>query len=173
MSQYVGGLRARLIRESVYREIKRALTDLGWFDPGRRHLPVTFIDEPVQNRDQVEFNTAALSDETQSEVPDELGSNLAEHRWTFYVDFYGESAPLGTHFIHDVRDILGGRFPSLDRTGPKVDVYDWTQATPSYLFYVDIEGLLVDRAQNWPSPRLANWYMCRFDVVDNYADENY
>lgn len=173
MSNYVGGLRARLIRESIYQEVHTALAALGWFDANRRHSPVTFIDEEVPNREEVPFNTAALTDSSEEETEEEIGSNLSEHRWTYYVDFYGESDALSTHFIHDVRDILMGRFNSLNRTDPSIPVYDWTQATPSLLFRVGIENMVVDRAQNFPSPRLAHWYALRFEVVDHYADEVY
>lgn len=169
--QYVGGLRARVIRESVYQEVRRALTALGWFDSGRRHLPITFLDEAVPNREEVALNTAALSDEAHSEVEEELGSNLAEHRWTYYIDFYGESDALATHVAHDIRDILGGRFNSVGRTSPTIPVYDYSIATPDFLFYVGIENILVDRAHNFPSARLAHWYAIRFEIVDNYADE--
>lgn len=173
MSQYVGGLRARLIRESVYREVRSALTALGWFDAGRRHLPIAFLDEAVPNREEVQLNTGALSDEAHNETEEELGSNLAEHRWTYYVDFFGESDALATHFIHDIRDILAGRFNSIGRTGPTIAVYDYSIATPVFLFNVGIEHILVDRAHNFPSARLAHWYAVRFEIVDNYADEEY
>lgn len=173
MSNYVGGLRARLIRESVYQEVRSALTDLGWFDGGRRHLPITFLDEGVPNSSEVEFNTAALSDESQIQIEDELGSNLAEHRWTYYIDFYGESDALSTHFVHDVRDILAGRFNSIGRITPTIPVFDWTMPTPPEIFYVAVEDIVIDRAHNFPSPRLAHWYAVRFDIVDSYADEVY
>lgn len=173
MTLYVGGLRARFIRESVYQHVRSAITDIGWFDAGRVHLPITFLDEAVPNRDEVKINTAALSDETQDESEEEIGSNLSEHRWLFYIDFYGESDALSTHFIHDVRDILRGRFTHLGQTGPHISVYDYSMATPGYLFDVQIENVLVDRAHNVPTPRLAHWYSVRFEVVDHYADQDY
>lgn len=173
MSQYVGGLRARLIRESIFQELQTSLAALGWFDTNRRHKPITLLDEAVPDREQVLVNTAALTDTNEIETDEEVGSNLAEHRWTFYLDFYGESDALATHFVHDVRDLLRGRFPSIGRTDPSIPVYDWTQATPSYLFRVQIENMVVDRAQNFTSPRLAHWYALRFEVVDVYADEDY
>lgn len=173
MSNYVGGLRARLIRESVYQETRSALTALGWFDAGRRHLPIAYLDEAVPNNVEVDFNTAALSDESQTQNEEELGSNLAEHRWTFYVDFYGESDALSTHFTHDLRDILAGRFNSIGRTTATIPVYDWTMATPPQIFTVGVEDIVLDRAHNIPTPRRAHWYAVRFDIVDNYADEVY
>jgi len=171
--QYVGGLRARLIRQSVYMTINDALLTLDWFNPGRRHKPVTFVAYPVNPDTEVPFNTAALSDEDIFESEDEVGSQFAEHRWTFYVDFYAESDALGLHFQQDVRAILSGRMDAVGRNYPKVDVYDWTMATPPLIFTVQIENVVGDRAHDFPKRYQQHWYAVRFDVVDNYGNEFY
>jgi hypothetical protein len=171
VSQIVGGLRARLIRDSTYRWIYDGLAALGWFDAGRRHLPVSFTGKPVDADQEIQFNTVALVDLDTGEYDLELGSNLAEHRTTYYVDFYAESDVVGKELIHDVRDILAGRMSSIGRAHPHVPVYDYRQATPPLAFYVEVEDLVVDRAHDFPKPWLKNWYACRFDIVDHYGDE--
>ena len=42
---YVGGLRVRLIRDNILAMLEQGLTDLGWFDEGRKHKPVTLIED--------------------------------------------------------------------------------------------------------------------------------
>lgn len=171
MSQVVGGLRARFIRDSIYYMLYDRLADLGWFDEGRHHDPISFTGDEVDREEEIKFNTIALVDEDLSEAEDELGSNLAEHRWQFYVDFYAESADIGKQLINDVRDILGGRMSTIGRDDPSVDIYDLRDATPSIIFRVQIEEISVDRAHDWPKPWLKHWHACAFTIVDHYGDE--
>lgn len=168
---YVGGMRSRLIRDSVFRMVRDGLDALDWFDPTRKHKPVTMRASDVPQDEEIPPNTLALADEAQDELEDELGSNMAEHRWTFYVDFYAENDTIGIHLIHDVKAILGGRMPSIGRTGPFCHVYDYTQATPPRIFTVEIEDIVVDRGHDFPQAWLRYWYSCRFEIVDYYGDE--
>ena len=162
----VGGLRARLIRESLFQHIETALGDLGW-------TTIEFLASPKPNDEAIELNTLVLSDEDLIEDQAEMGSLLAEHRWTFYVDFYAADEAIGLHVIRDVKDIVGGRIPSIGVQRPNFPVYDFTQATPPVEFYCDIEDVVVDRAHDFPKPWQKYWYACRFTVVDHYADEDY
>jgi hypothetical protein len=167
----VGGLRARLIRDSIYHALYDAVDDLGWFDVGRRHKPIVFTGAAVANDEEIALNTVALSDEDLSELDLELGSTGVETRWTYYVDFYAEDDSIGKHFIHDIRDILGGRMSSIGRDHPNVVVYDYRMATPGSMFVVQLENIEVDRAHDFPKPWQKHWYACRFDVVDAYYDD--
>lgn len=171
MTDVVGGLRARLIRQSLYEYILNGLDALGWFDPTRPHLRVVFESKGQNTEDEIAFNTSALSDENDRESGWELGSNLTENTWQFYVDFFAESDALGLHFIQDVRDLLRGRFTSIGYGSESFDVYDYRQATPPVIFRCDIENVDVDKAHGFLKPWLQHWYECAFDVVDNYADE--
>lgn len=167
MTEVVGGLRARLIRESVYQMIYSSLDALNWFDPTRPHLPVSFESKSADTNVQILENTAALGDESMPPGFDvELGSRLTERRWTMYVDFFGQNDALSLHFIRDVEDILEGRITAVGRTRPQVDVYDYQQATPPILFTCDIENVMVDRAHGFLKPWLEHWYSCSFTVVD-------
>lgn len=171
MTTIVGGIRARLIRDSVYHCIYDALAELGWFDSGRRHLPIVFDGGLVDQAEEIQLNTVALVDEDLVADDLELGSNLAEHNWTFYVDFYAENDVIGKELINDVRDILAGRMSTIGRAHSSVTVYDYREATPSELFTVQLEDIVVDRAHDFPKPWLKHWYACRFTVVDAYGDE--
>lgn len=170
---YVGGLRARLIHDSLYRMVEQSLGDLGWFASGRGHKPIDMTPEPQPGDKEIPLNTLVLADEDALMADDlELGSNLAEHAWIFYWDFYAESKPLGIHLIRDIRDILSGRMASIGRTQPRLDVYDWTQATPTVVFHCELEEISVDRARDFPMPWQRHWYTCRVVVVDAYGGED-
>ncbi len=168
MTDYVGGFRYRLIHESLYRMIEDSLDQLNWFDgqPGREN--VRMIPEPLPLQVEIPMNTIALVDLDMIDDDDELGSDLSEVRWTFYLDFYAADKSIGIHLINDVRDILKGKMSSIGRTGANFGVYDYDLATPSIVFYCEIEDVIIDKADSTPQPWLKNWYTCRFDVVDNY-----
>lgn len=168
---YAGGLRVRLIKESVYNMINDALDDLGWFDSDRKHSPVQFLPSIVPDNEAVPLNTAALSNLDMYENDWEMGTMLAEHRWSLYVDFFGENDAVATHFIHDVKDIVGGRMPSVGRSKPIVVVYDYSVATPTEIFTCDIENVRVDRATVFERQFQRFWFSCRFDVLDYYGGD--
>lgn len=170
---YVGGLRARLVAESTYQMISDALGDLGWFDSGRQHSPIHMRRVPVENDENIELNTLVVFSESMFSFDQELGSNLAEHRWIFWVDFYAENDAIGTHLIHDVKDICQGRFNSIGRTAPIVTIYDYTMATPPEIFVCEIESVAVERMHDFPKPWQKHWYSLTFVVVDTYGDEEY
>lgn len=169
---YVGGLRARLVHESIYRGIQDALDGLGWFDAGRNHADVQFLPAGVDDEETVPKNTAALTAFDVDETEEEMGSLLTENRWTYYVDFYAENEAIGTHFIGDIKDIVGGRMPSIGRDRPHFPVYDYTQATPTLLFYVEVEGVIVDRPSVYERPWHRTLRVCRFDIIDSYGTED-
>lgn len=173
MAQVVGGLRAQYIREAVYQELYRSLEELGWFNPGRKHKPITFPGITETNDNEIPINRLALSDEDQYERPLEMGSNATENQWTYWVDFYAQNDSLGKHVIYDVKDILAGRMSSIGRAHPRIQVYDYQMATPEPIFTVEIEDIVTDRgARLIAKPYQKHWYACRFTVVDAYGDES-
>lgn len=172
MTIVVGGLRARFIRDSVFEMIKAAVIDLGWTDPARQHKPIYFSAQPGSWDEEVALNTVAVTQTDVRSEDSEMGSNLQEDRWTFYVDLFAEDESVGTHLIHDVRDILRGKMPSIGRGRPNVTVMDYSLALPAPLFTCDIEDVVIDRANDFPKPWQRYWYVCRFIVVDEYGDED-
>lgn len=168
---YVGGLRARLIKDSVHSTLRTSLSALGWFTPGASHSPVTLLAEPVAVDTEVPFNTLAISDEVSTTDEIEMGSRLSDVPWTFFVDFYAENDSIGLHMIRDIKDILEGRFPSIGRNAPIIPVYDYTLATPVQIFVVEVEDVRVDKAHDFPQPWLRHWRECNFTIIDTYEDE--
>lgn len=169
MTTLRGGIRTRMINESIYRMVKDGLADLGWFDADRQHAPISFITEPVDRNEPITLNTLNISPEDTDDMETGLGESSVQERCTYYIDFYGESNAIGLELIHDIRDILGGRMPLIGRTHPQCTVYDFRAATPVEVGYVEFEDIIVDRSRTFPKPWLKNWFMVRFDVVDTYG----
>lgn len=172
MAHIVGGLRHRLIKESLYAMMNSSLTQLGWFQPGRVNSPVTLRTIQYDPSQEIPLNTAVLSTEDMSPIEGELGSNFAQQSWTAYVDFYAESDAVGQHFVGDIYDILSGRMSSIGRGFTNFPVYDYRQATPSVAFYCDLDEPMIDRAHDFPAPWQKHWYAVRFFIIDAYGDQN-
>ena len=168
---YVGGTLHRLISDNLFNVIKDSLDDLGWFNPNRKHKPVHLIPESVDDRDTIELNTIAISDESVDEDEMELGSTLAEHRYQYFVDIYAESKAVGQHLAGDIRDVLKGRFGSIGRIEPVLEVIDLTQATPGVQFIADLENIAQDRARVFNKPYQKYWYVVSFEVVYEYQSD--
>lgn len=165
---YVGGLRARLLNDSIFAMLNDCLSRLNWFNPNRGYTPINFVTGQQDIRSAIPFNTLAFSSENESEVDWELGSNLSEHHQNYLIDFFAESEALSVHLTRDIADILKGRYPQLGRFGPVVQVYDYQQDPPPPIFYVDIEQIRVDRAHNWSEPYLQYWRSVSFVALDYY-----
>lgn len=161
-----GGIRGRLIKDSLYFMLKGCLEDLGWFTPGANFSPINFIPKALDTDERIEFNTMTLSSGNFWEAELEMGSNAAETTKTYYVDFFAEDDALGEQLITDVKAIAAGRYPLIGREHPTLEVLDYRLATPVPMFNVDIASVRVDRAQDFPKPWLKNWWSCWFHVTD-------
>lgn len=173
MTTYVGGLRARLVRDSVWRTVDAALRALGWYADVVSHRPVTFVPAPLGLDVEVPFNTLALGDMNDVPTQAEMGSSLTEFSWDMHVDVYAENDDLSLHLAGDVEAALAGRMPSIGRGRPVVEVWDYTLATPVQVFTVDIEDVRKAKAHDFPQPWLRFWRSVTFTVIDTYGDETY
>jgi hypothetical protein len=171
MATIVGGLRARLIYESVYSDINTALTDMGWLDTGRSHADLVFKADPrIDGSELVEFNTLVLTSEDTTDQPLEVGSHYAEHKTEFYLSLYAESRAFGQHLSLDIRDYLQGRMPVVG-LGENIEVFDYSQATPPMIAIVNIENVMSDRAHRFENPWQENLHEVAFTVVDAYGTD--
>lgn len=168
---FVGGLRARLIRDSFEYLLRSSLGDRGWFDANRRHEPVTIVSAPADWDEPMAMNTIAVNASNVDDIPGEMGSNYTEDTWTYYVDFYAENEVLGMDVANDIRDILRGKLPSIGREATSFDVYDFSDATPPVIFQCELENVIVDRARGAVQPWEKFWFAIRCDVIDAYGDE--
>ena len=171
MATPVGGLRLRLIEDSFIIMLQDSLDQLGWFDDGRDHLAVELVEEPPRWDEPTQPNKIAVMIESIDDLEAELGSNLTEERHNCYIDIYAEDDAVGKHLSNDIRDILRGKMPSIDRGYPHYGVYDLTEATPPHLFNVDIESVRWDRGRNFSEAWLRHWFVVACDLVDTYGDE--
>lgn len=168
----VGGLRSRMIRDSLRSMIVTSLTDIGWFASGRRHLPINVIDRPNKWDDPIPLNSLVISLEDRVGEDAELGSNLTIDNWTAYVDFYAESEDLGMQVSGDVRDILRGKISNVNRTDPSFEAFDYREDPPERFATVKISNVIDDRARNFPHEWQTYWFVVRADLEDEYLDES-
>lgn len=169
---YVGGLRARLIRDSVWHAVDDALRALGWYETVASRADVVLLAEPVAQGTAIDFNSLALGDEDDTPEPIEMGSGLSQFSWDMHLDVYAESDALSLHLVRDVAAILAGRLPSIGRSRPVVDVWDYSLATPVVIFAVEVDQVRTDKANDFPQPWLRYWRSCSFVILDAYDNEN-
>lgn len=166
MTYVEGGLRVRLIRDSLEEFVRSALTDRNWFDPGRQHAPIRFISEPNDWNEPIEVNSLAVAGGDIVSTEWELGSQMTEDRWTYYIDFYGENEAIGLDVSGDIAAALRGQLPSIGRNDSSLPILDFRQSNPPVLFHCLIENVVIDRARDYPKPWLRYWYSVRCEIVD-------
>lgn len=156
-----GGLRDRMLLQSVVNDITAQLTALDWLNnTGKQYKPFTLVDEFPDDTDEVELNTIAFSmGDTRSQAM-ELGSKSMILYTPIFVDMFAESDGLGRHVIGDifehVRDV--GQFT----------VYDYSQPAPPAEFVAQVQ---VDTMERTKPTRAVNawqkhWHSCAFVVTD-------
>jgi hypothetical protein len=173
-----GGLRSRLVVDSVRVTLLAGLIDLGWFDstifdtpPGpRRHQPLRYIPRPASWDVELQPNALSVTLEIMVDDPRGFGAEV-EDSLSLYVDLFAQDDELGWQLAHDIEDILLGRQPDIGRAGPVIDVWDLQQATPVPFVQVDVENVRIDRAQGQTQDWQRHWFMIRCDLIDEYGDE--
>jgi hypothetical protein len=170
---YVGGLRDRLIHDSIYNWVQNGLALLGWLDPGRQHQPITFLKEMKTWEEQLPPNTITIAPADQTDEDFELGSFGFKNDTIYYIDVYaedidGRNSSLGQHLSGDIRDLLRGNFDSIGYGHPTVPILDYTQATPSEIFYVDVTKVRRDRAVAYPKRFQRQLWTIEMTVTDWY-----
>lgn len=162
----VGGLRLRLLHDSVHDHLESALTALDWFDPSRSHVPIRLLAKPLRWDVPIEPNMITISfDEARAEEV-EVGSDLTTGTLTAYIDIYAESDSLGVDISNDIRDLFRGR---LVATHPTVGIYDYRQATPPIIGYATVASVISLRndaisQELW----MRHWFRVRCELEDTY-----
>lgn len=153
-----GGLRDRLIHESMLKNLETHLTTLGWFDAGREHAPIIMIDEFPNDNAEVAPNTLAVSLGDGDGVPRELGAKNESHEMVIFVDFFAENDSIGRDVRGDVYAYFRGKQTQI--------VYDYSAGGAQFAtvdILDDIEKRKPDRAVNkWQK----HWYVVSFTLVD-------
>lgn len=155
-----GGLRDRMIIESVGNAVVDQLTTLGWFDAGRYHAAITVVDEFPDITTPVQPNTLAISSADTRGAAVEMGSTTQERSIGMFFDFFAESDALARHLIGDIFDFVwkAGRFA----------VYDYSVATPTLEFYAVLNEQTLDQREpeNATNSWQTHWKICSFAVED-------
>lgn len=172
-----GGLLDRLVEESIHRMLRDALTTLLWFEAtesegGTRRgytQRVQLLPEPLAKDKQIPPNTAVLDMDDIDDDGYEMGNGVAtSRRYLGYVDFYGENRSVGGQFAGDASAILRGDFPSIGRDAPRVDVVDWSLATPDSVTFCAIENVRTLRSRGTSSTWDGLIWSIQFEaLVDN------
>jgi hypothetical protein len=151
---------------------------LGWFDPTiyddppgqRQHLPLRYIPRPQSWDVAIAPNALAISIEETEDIPQGFGGDV-EDTIRVYLDLFAQNDELGWQLSFDCRNLLLGKHDVFGRRGPVVDVYDLRQTTPTPFTSVDVDNVVLDRAQGEARAFQRYWFMMRTDLVDDYADE--
>lgn len=159
-----GGLRDRMVFESVLEAIKADLIARGWFAAGRWHKPILIVDEFPDSEAEVALNTLAFSlgDTVSREF--ELGSKAELLTVPMYVDFFAESDGVGRHVVGDIHSYVqvAGQFP----------VFDYRQPTPPVEFIVQLVEGTIERSK--PSRAVntwqKNWHVVSFVLHEERAN---
>jgi hypothetical protein len=169
MTVLAGGLRARLLHDSVLTLVEAGLGALGWFDTGRAHQPVQFIPAPVDWDQAIAFNSLVVS--SRSRVSDyvETGSNLTGDTVIIGIDFYGESESLAIDLANDIGDLLRGRLPGGTSAGGTLPILDLRLATPvptGYATVTDVRVTRIPAQLNRAYTR--HWFAVDATIADDY-----
>lgn len=171
-----GGLRTRLILDSVRYAILSTLQQQGWFDPTtydtppgtRHHQPFRYVARPVDWAEDIRPNAIAISGEDLSDEPVGFGGEVQDII-EIYVDIFAQDDPLGWQVAYDIRDSLYGK--GTGAVGPQIDIYDVRQSTPSTFTTVDLDLVEIDRSQGDARQWQRHWFMIHLVVLDDYDDE--
>lgn len=173
MATLAGGLRDRMIFDSVMNGIVADLTTIGWFDatvsdtpPGtRQHLSITAIDEfpDPDTTTEIALNTLAFSFADATGTDMEMGSNQEEHATTLFVDFFAENDAVGRELQGDIYAYL--------KKNRAIPVFDYRQATPPIEFRVEVEdGVDKRKPTRATNPWQKHWYVVAFVVTDERSN---
>jgi hypothetical protein len=174
MTDYVGGIRSRLIRDNFRRMIEESLTELDWMNPNRKHLPVTVKSGPFDPDQEIKPNVVGISIENVDSEELEMGSILEETRHYAYIDIYAQDDPIGTQLSGDVFDIIRGKFNALavsEIANGRLNVLDLTNSGQASLFWCELENYEISRVRTWTKNLNKFWWVIAVEIVDAYTDD--
>lgn len=145
-----GGLRDRMLIESLGDHVQTHLDSLGWFDSGRQHAPISIVNGFPTDTDRVELNTIAFSVENAVGDDAEMGSKAEVHGTAFFVDMFMEDDSVGWHLSGDVYAFF--------KKNKVLDVYDYSQAGPPVDFQVEITDVDRRKPTRATNPWQRHWF---------------
>jgi hypothetical protein len=152
-----GGLRDRMLAESIREQIVAHLDSLGWFDSNRYHSPLIIVSAFPDDTAEVELNTVAFSMDDADGRDLEMGSLAEEHLSVLFVDMFMEDDSVGWHLSGDVYAYL--------KKNRLLEVYDYENAK-LLDFTVEIERVNRSRPTRVTQAWQKYWHIVSFAAVD-------
>ena len=170
MSEIVGGLRRRLIKDNFYYMVYNSMDQLNWFntDAWKSNSPVELLPEQLDPSKEIQPNKVSISAEELNIRAWEMGSTLDEYAWDIYIDIFAEDESVGIHLSGDIYDILVGKFGSIGRSDDKLDVYNLAIDGEPFLFTCELKNIETARVREWNKPFNKYWWVIGCTVVDYY-----
>jgi len=178
---FAGGLRDRLIYDSLWYCFNASLGGLGWFDATiydtpvgtRQNRPVTLQAQQIDWTEEISPNTIAFAPDNETDQDWELGTSLSQQTWRFYCTIIAESEPISVQLAGDVRDILRGRLSTIERDGgPYVNLYNWSAATPYRIGYLEIQNVSILRMPLYSEKWQRYMREVTWEALDWYSDDS-
>lgn len=166
-----GGMRDRMVLESLLQAVQADLTTQGWLDDtvyddpagSRQHRPLKIVDEYPDDNDEVDPNTMAFSYSEAEGVDMEMGSKGEVHGMACFIDFFAESDAVGRHVSGDIYAYL--------KENRTLDVYDYSLATPVVDFVADFESNVeVRKPSRAVNAWQKHWYTVVLMILDDRAN---
>lgn len=174
--------RPRMVRQSVYEDLRELLVDLDWvpdlswkpgddYDPndviGLLSKPITLTDyfpvNAVYQGEEIEPNTLAIDQGTPGEPTYvELGGNDREQVYIFNLAFFAESDAVALSLFSDLSDRYKGVRPG-DREA--ITLFNYLAATPNPVLEMEVASFEVAKSPEQPSPGRLLWF-AQLVVVD-------
>jgi hypothetical protein len=173
MTVYAGGTRDRLIHDSLFYEVQAGLAALGWFaqNPTGFVNPINMIPEQTEWDEEIPLNSITVAPGGIMDEEWEMGTFGMKNTHIFFIDVYGENESLSSQLVGDIRDIVRGKLPNIGYSQPTLNVYDYTQATPSFIFFCDVENVTSVRVTTFSHRWQRYLYELRLEVIDYYGSE--
>lgn len=168
MTEPEGGLRDRLVLESLVEMLRDTLGTLGWFDdvdPAVR-LPVNLTSKSYKADEEIPLNTIRVLyvDDDHDDI--EIGSLASEDTRTCYVEVYAQDEAVLNHLRGDIVAILRGKHPGCGRTWNTLELTDWTLATPAQFGLAHLDRVRSERSRFFNRPWAEFWIGVRVDIVE-------
>lgn len=170
--------RPRMVRESVFQDLKSVLGELGWLDGyptpvmAMLTVPIELTDyfpvEAIYQGEDVDLNTLAIDQGTPNEPQyAELGSNVREQLYIFNFAFFAENDGIALSLFSDLSDRYKGVGPySFSRES--VSLFDYNAATPTPVVEMDVVSFEVAKSPEQPAPGRLLWFAQL--VVSDYLE---
>lgn len=165
--------RSRMVRQSVFDDAERVLTDTDWLGPTPLALlenpPISLIDyfpeDALQMGEKVAVNTLALDEGRPQELYEyELGGLLAQE-YIFTFAFLAESDAVAQALFADLHD----RYMGLSEP-PYISLYNYLEATPTEVVRLEVDMFRYDKAPEQIAPG-RELYLAEMTLTD-YLDRN-